>query len=532
MNSSICSDKRSLKTVKSQTRNNIKKRISQYIFIVAVLLIFVTTGCSPHLTPGERKKDIQYLAQWAKDYSPCAELNERVKGCPSYDALLPKYMEFAEQAQSNEEFLQVVYGYSSLIGDSGHFYLIPEDYLRGYFLEYLVSKNPTDISWIQFHEASYWAKLLHQNMASVRPPFRIVYKEDEYYTGEPWRYRGTTIPTGSKILTVNGMTCSAFLAWLKENTWLRHYLFVEREWDAIQKNLLVINEGKDFRGWQVDLLLTDGSTLQAWVPGKKSLSKQKMDFNDCAKGNCVCLDLSDDVGYIRIKTFGGNFLEKDGKKIRTFLERAQGKYRKLIIDIRNNPGGWPSHFDNNLIRPLIREPIRYKQITGVRRKFLVETKQSYLEHVRDGAWIINMEETDPPEGFNSDEWTFYEFTREFAPSNSYNFTGDVYILINGGAGSAAANYADIVKRTNIATLVGQNTGGSASTCYGPVMVRLPESGMIFMLEADLLINPDGSYNEITGTKPDIELPPGDLPKSVTKEELLKDKWINKIINEL
>jgi hypothetical protein len=208
------------------------------------------------LTPGERKKDIQYIAQWAKDYSPFVELNERVKGCPSYESLKPKYIELAEKAQNNEEFLQVVYGYFNLIGDSGHFYLIPEDYLRGYLLVYLVSKNPTEISWIQFHEASYWAKLFDQKIASVRPPFRI----------------------------------------------------------------------------------------------------------------------------------------------------------------RNNPGRWPSHFDNNLIKPL--------------------------------------------------------------------------------------------------------------------MVRLPESGMIFVLEADLLINPDGSYNEISGTKPDIELLPGDLPTSVTKEELLKDKWIEKIMTEL
>lgn len=56
--------------------------------------------------------------------------------------------------------------------------------------------------------------------------------------------------------------------------------------------------------------------------------------------------------------------------------------------------------------------------------------------------------------------------------------------------------------------------------------------MMFRVETDLVINPDGSYNEMTGTKPDIELPPGDLPASVTEEELLKDEWIKKIINGL
>jgi hypothetical protein len=53
--------------------------------------------------------------------------------------------------------------------------------------------------------------------------------------------------------------------------------------------------------------------------------------------------------------------------------------------------------------------------------------------------------------------------------------------------------------------------------------------MAFRVETDLVINPDGSYNEISGTPPDIELPVSDPPKSITKEDLLEDEWIQKII---
>jgi len=269
------------------------------------------------------------------------------------------------------------------------------------------------------------------------------------------------------------------------------------------------------------------------VPSKRwTFGAGKIDFNDWSKRNCVCIQLNEQTGYIRIKSFIGKFRKKDRRKIETFLERARGKYRKLIIDIRNNPGGNQAYFDHNLIRPLIRESIRYKQTTGVRRKFATEMQQSYLEHIRNVAWTTSTEETDPPKGFNRDEWIFYEVTREFGPSNSYNFAGDVYILINGGVGSAADDYSSIVKRTGIGTLLGENTGGGAAAYYVPVMMRLPASGMIFMLEADLLVNPDGSYDEISGITPDVKLEPADLPKSITKEELLKDEWINKIINEL
>ena len=514
--------------MKSQDYDIWKKRIPQFAIILVVLLAFITAGCSPHLTPGERKKDIQYIARWAKDYSPFVELNERIKGCPSYESLKPKYIELAEQAQSIEEFLQVVYCYFSLIGASGHAYLIPEEFLRDYTWQFLL-RNPTEISRGQFLEATYWPRLFCSTCL-VLPPFPVVCKGNEYLTGGRWRYKGLTIPAGSQILKVNGMTCSAYLDAAKKNTWLRH---MADDVDWLDKRLLAVTDSERSRGWQVDFLLPDSTTVSSFVPYKRwTFGAGKIDFNDWSKENCICVELSGYIGYIRIKSFIGKFRRRDERKIRTFLEHAQGKYRKLIIDIRNNPGGDPAYFDHNLIRPLIREPIRYRQIAGVRRKFVAETKQSYLDSKRHGAWIITTEETQPPEEFSTDEWIFYEITREFGPSGSYDLNGHVYVLINDGVGSAAADYADIVKRTNIGTLVGQNTGGGAAAYYAPVMMRLPASGMIFMLEADLLINSDGSYNVITGTPPDIELPAAELPESLTKEDLLKDEWIKKIINDL
>jgi C-terminal processing protease CtpA/Prc len=52
------------------------------------------------------------------------------------------------------------------------------------------------------------------------------------------------------------------------------------------------------------------------------------------------------------------------------------------------------------------------------------------------------------------------------------------------------------------------------------------------LDIHLPLNPDGSFTALHGLEPDIELPEADPPKSITKEDLLKDTWINKIITEL
>jgi C-terminal processing protease CtpA/Prc len=107
----------------------------------------------------------------------------------------------------------------------------------------------------------------------------------------------------------------------------------------------------------------------------------------------------------------------------------------------------------------------------------------------------------------------------------------MYILLDGGTGSAADEYVNAAQRIGLATLAGQSTAGSCGPYFNPVMVRLPASGMVFVLEADLMLNQDGSVNEIVGTRPDMELAPCLLPEKVTKEELLHDEWVRKIIAE-
>lgn len=76
------------------------------VLFTALLIVFGLVGysCSLRLMAEDMQSDIEFLAQWVRDYSPLAELNEKHKGTPSYETLLPKYLEFAEQAEDNQEF--------------------------------------------------------------------------------------------------------------------------------------------------------------------------------------------------------------------------------------------------------------------------------------------------------------------------------------------------------------------------------------------------------------------------------------------
>ncbi|MFC1604455.1 S41 family peptidase [Planctomycetota bacterium] len=515
--------------------------------LMIIVLSIIISGCgtvpTPKLTAEDRKKDIEFLAKWARDYSPLVELAEKHKGNQSYEALLPKYLQYAEQAQSDEEFCHVVRGYYDLICSSGHRHLIRESLLKGARIGILLGIIDVGISPFTVNQARYWPRLSSQHPICAHPPFDIVRKEDKFFTDSNWQDDGIIIPRGSHITKVNGMSCSSYLDFLKKNTFLRYWAFTDKT--IAREQLLIINEGHDFAGWQIDFLLPDGSVQQTFVPKLKACPGPKIRTVE-QKENCTCIELTDEVAYIRIKSMMPSGLlgfifpsinRKDGKIIKSFLENANSKYRKLIIDIRGNSGGMPYYVYENLIRPFLDEPVRYDQVAGIRRKYRDNLKPSVLKTLR--KWcsrkkehVVNIEEVDAPSGFDSKEWVFYRLTRSIEPRNRYNFDGSLYILVDDHTFSAADDYANAVKRIGLAKLVGRNTSGSCAAYIGPPVIRLPASGMIFRVETEIVINPDGSINELFGTPPDVELPPADPPKSITREELLKDEWIKYIIHEM
>jgi C-terminal processing protease CtpA/Prc len=228
---------------------------------------------------------------------------------------------------------------------------------------------------------------------------------------------------------------------------------------------------------------------------------------------------------------------KDGRIIKRFLEDADGKYRKLIIDVRGNRGGVPYYFYENLIRPFLDEPATYDQVAGIRREYRDSLKPSVLKTLRKGCsrekeHVVNIEEVDAPSGFDKTQWVFYRLTRRIEPRSRYDFDGSIYILTDNGTFSAADDYANAAKRIGLARLVGRSTAGGCAAYIGSPAIRLPASGMIFRVETEIVINPDGSINELFGTPPDVELPAADPPKANTTEELLKDAWIRHIIHEM
>ncbi len=504
---------------------------------VLVLGVLLLSGCStpPRLTAADRRQDIDFLAQWARNCSPFVALNERYKGVPSYEALEPKYLRFAEEARDNAEFYRVASLYFNVIGASGHAYLYPRSMARWTAISTFLGLCDFGMSARQLWAGAGWSRIAERVPWRAHPPFRIVARGDGYFTAEDWPAPGVTVPGGSRIASVNGMDCTAYLRYLRSQTHLRYDAF-PKHW--ADEYLLIIDESAAFRGWQVEFEFPNGAIFETFVPKAAGLPGRRGETQTTdAKDNCTCIELSPKTGYIRIKSMWHgplsctfkSYMAKERRLIRDFLSR--GRYEQLIIDIRNNGGGTTEYVYENLVRPFLKAPLRFQRVFGLKRKYLEDTKPPVLRTLEQdrARFVIATREVNPPPGFAAADWVFREAVTELKPSRPYRFDGRIFVLVNSGSFSAADDYADLVKRTSLATLVGQPTGGGVGHLL-PALIRLPRSGMLFRVEVDLLLTPTGEVNELFGTSPDLALPPAAAPKSITRDDLLKDDWIERILH--
>ncbi len=504
------------------------------------MLCLATFGCAsvprPQLTADERRADIEYMAEWARKNSPMVELAEQYEG-QGYETLLPTYLEYAEQAGSDEAFLRVAQAYGNEICPLGHHYLIGESMITWVKIGIMLGAIDIGIDPSSASEARSWARLNSSNPLCAHPPFGIVRTGEDYFTDREWESEAGIVPKGAQIIRVNDMSCASYLDYLEKETFLRY----RTDKENVREKLLIISEGAAFTGWRIDFLLPDNSTMHAFVPKIPVCPGYR--FWTEPEENCTCIELTDDIGYIRIKNMHSGMLSyvfsglhnKDRKIIRQFLNKANGKYRKLIIDVRNNSGGSPAYVYRNLIQPFLDQPVTYTQVAGIKRAYKDKLKPSELKSLRrmcsnENAHVINTKEIQAPEGFDNEDWVFYRLTRRIEPDNRYNFDGSLYVLVDKGTFSAADDFANAVKRIGYARLVGQNTGGGSAAYIIPPALKLPNSSMIFRVETEIVINPDGSINELVGTPPDVTLPYADPPKSISKADLLKDEWIKYIIH--
>jgi len=200
----------------------------------------------------------------------------------------------------------------------------------------------------------------------------------------------------------------------------------------------------------------------------------------------------------------------------TFTKIQQEKITDLIIDLRENPGGY-SDLEDPLLSYLTDKAVinfRHFQIKASRqiKKYYRRTLRWYLKWLPfqyihptwRKVWIA-------PEGSLVDIYHAPEKPAE----NSLRFKGAVYLLIGPNTYSTAQGFVAKVQDFKLGTLIGEETGGIVSSFGASVPFDLPHTRLWVFVAHKRIYRPSGKFDG-RGVVPDIEVKtsPGDRQKGI------------------
>lgn len=209
-----------------------------------------------------------------------------------------------------------------------------------------------------------------------------------------------------------------------------------------------------------------------------------------------------EIAIMTIRSFSYNRITEDKADIEAFLNKiSNSKY--LIIDIQENGGGAVKYWKENIVERLITDTLIYASNPiikdgSVNRHFYEKFfNQAML--LRKTAKLQNI----PDELLREKFYT--QINRDtLAPNSSFNFKGNVFLLVSKKVFSSSEGFAQFCKTTGWATVAGERTGGDGIGS-DPSLILLPESGIIMGFPSLVGLNHDGCLNSEEKTTPDIEI---------------------------
>ncbi|MFD1177641.1 S41 family peptidase [Paenibacillus puldeungensis] len=231
----------------------------------------------------------------------------------------------------------------------------------------------------------------------------------------------------------------------------------------------------------------------------------------------------DKIAYVKINSFGNEYIEKDGKILSDFYSKISG-YDHLIIDITDNGGGNEEYWFDHIVAPNISKDLTQKQYNLFNVSANNKPYLAAADFLKDAKPVAEL--PDFPKMAKEDLKGLSSFTvneKVMKPSGEKKaFNGKIWVLVNQNVYSSSEAFAMFCKSTGFATLVGTPTGGDGGG-IDPAYVVLPNSGMVVRYSMLYGINPDGTNNEEYGTQPDFVSPTGESALDTCLKQIAQQK---------
>ena len=531
-------------------RTSILTLLLTFIVIISLSYSFIANPDKNepiNLSTKDKNEEVKYFFDFIRKSYPFDEAVVKYKGLESIYSKEEEYIKRAGETKSNKEYINLIAEIVQMLEQgSGHNDIAEAQELpAGTDTSMLCLENNLSIDAIRLNK--YWWELLNINKKYSNSDINIYYHNGGYVVSEDIVIGLVTVHKGAKIIKIDGLLTDDYIKRLQNIIWLRFDSEFKKAYSFHPSPFITYGDNAK-KDWTVEIQEANNKSLTCIVTKRKGFKPVRQ--YPMYKSNILCTELSPAVAYLRVFSFPDvSQSETDLKELSTFFEKSHGKYKKLIIDIRMNSGGSPTYGEAILVKPFLKTSKVYNQYAAVKKdinnKIVSETERIDSIRKQDNPNInfgriekISFNELPTNiKKFNIDNKSFDYFrtTIDFAPENTFDFNGDIVLLIDNNSFSAAEDIIRIYKELKIGKIAGSNSTGGAAVIYAPAYFELPKSHILFELEFDMAYNSDGTINEIFGTKPDIELEPSTYPTSFpndySKEGLLNDNWIRKIMND-
>ncbi|MBN2892019.1 MAG: hypothetical protein JXL97_09140 [Bacteroidales bacterium] len=291
-------------------------------------------------------------------------------------------------------------------------------------------------------------------------------------------FKSVEAPLGAEIIRINGISFDSIIAFLKPNVSYETEGFF---YFQIAKHF-------DFAIFSI-FGATECFELEMIIDKKKVSKKIKAidNFEELQKPDYNFLIIQDSIALISIKRLSHI---KDFKRFfkRTFKQIKRDKISNLIIDFRGNEGG-DSRIGDELIKYISNQPFsQYEKAIGK----ISEISKAQLKYSGEVGDLLEVK--------------LSKNLTEPYPENK-RFSGKVIVLIDAGTFSSGGSTVWCIKHYNLATFVGEETGGTGMHFGYPIKRSLPNTGLRYFVSHIKWYQIGADDNSVHGTIPDYVVMP-------------------------
>lgn len=514
------------------------------LLVICCLIPGFAAACSPRrtglaplpLTPEQRLDDFRFLCETILGGYPYLEAGKRMTG---YDwaAHIPVFEAEIEAADSDNSYGEAVARILRRLNNA-HVGIMGSGFLSSYQNKLFGARAwKTQIKKTTSDRSNYWYRIASNISGRDFPttPIYAVHSAGQYVLVEtaPDLEIPPSVSLGSTVMAVDGIPIGDYV----------HQLLgrVPLKYDPLRKELFepvltvfsfsrseTISESDDSSTVVVTFKTPDGRIVDVTVPARVGAWAPSYSwppkYTDkhgvrSPSGNLYAYLVDGKIAYVQIRNMlsSPTDIASDLATLRQFMAGCQN-LSALTLDIRGNSGGSDNYWES-LVAMLAPGPVSatcgvtWRASEFVRpfmkdktADLLPEAPQSELLKAQSAAYGRF-----PSEILSSEFVAPRSWARTVSPNKTLNYQGRVFLLVDCYVYSSAESFAAFCKGSKWATIIGSNTGGDGIG-YDPVIVTLPNSGMVVRFPGDMGLNQDWTASEEFHTSPDIlvEWKPGDL----------------------